>query len=561
MADNDAILLWPLPGLVPRPDSNTPATELPDADRNAEATRLFCVIVSSCKSQNRALTIGECSSALADKTGASWGAKWEARHGPLLRFLQQHAVPAVHVITRNRYLSLVGQGVPSIADEREQEAARARAAQAASARAPQAPPTQAPYVRAQEALDATARPPASPAILSPSEDPVSRAAGSWEPFDDSFDTLQDERRRLEHRLEQERLRCLALARDDRLALVAAAQARDEERTMAALRAEAAADDELAQRRKFQEESDHSMCLTIARDEHTRLASAMSDRSATTLTRASSLGDIDAGSGGVGGGGSEDTRTARGALYGALGAESPPPLPPRSQQESAFRPSLSLSIPPPAASLLSRRSIGSGSYAGRGYGSGSSQPPFSSALALRPGSTDGASSGRPTLFDDEGAFSLATTAPADDAALVWSSFDQLFRPLLLHGFTLRKHGRGGGVGRRRFRVDATLATLKWESARLQDLFVGERAIELASVVGVVEGISTDLLRRKLACGEIFGGHANRFFSLVMPDRSVDLEASSSAQAKVLARAFRFLSEARNRGGAMAMGFGGGSPTWR
>ena len=118
-----------------------------------------------------------------------------------------------------------------------------------------------------------------------------------------------------------------------------------------------------------------------------------------------------------------------------------------------------------------------------------------------------------------------------------------------------------VGRRRFRVDATLATLKWESARLQDLFVGERAIELASVVGVVEGISTDLLRRKLACGEIFGGHANRFFSLVMPDRSVDLEASSSAQAKVLARAFRFLSEARNRGGAMAMGFGGGSPTWR
>ena len=78
----------------------------------------------------------------------------------------------------------------------------------------------------------------------------------------------------------------------------------------------------------------------------------------------------------------------------------------------------------------------------------------------------------------------------------------------HGFTLRKHGRGGGVGRRRFHVDQNLATLRWESARVQALFVGERAIELASVVGVVEGISTDLLRRKLACGEIFGGHANR-----------------------------------------------------
>jgi hypothetical protein len=79
------------------------------------------------------------------------------------------------------------------------------------------------------------------------------------------------------------------------------------------------------------------------------------------------------------------------------------------------------------------------------------------------------------------------------------------------------------------------------------FSSERTIDLSSIIGVVEGISTDLLKKKLNDGEIFGGHAERFFSLILPSRTLDLEASSSTQAKVLARAFRFLSNARNRAG--------------
>ena len=60
-----------------------------------------------------------------------------------------------------------------------------------------------------------------------------------------------------------------------------------------------------------------------------------------------------------------------------------------------------------------------------------------------------------------------------------------------------------------------------------------------------GLATDLLRRKLGRGEVFGGHAERFFSLVTPDRTIDLEAASAAQARILVRAFAFLTRARNR----------------
>jgi hypothetical protein len=68
------------------------------------------------------------------------------------------------------------------------------------------------------------------------------------------------------------------------------------------------------------------------------------------------------------------------------------------------------------------------------------------------------------------------------------------------------------------------------------FSSERTIDLSSIIGVVEGISTDLLKKKLNDGEIFGGHAERFFSLILPSRTLDLEASSSTQAKVLASKF-------------------------
>ena len=96
------------------------------------------------------------------------------------------------------------------------------------------------------------------------------------------------------------------------------------------------------------------------------------------------------------------------------------------------------------------------------------------------------------------------------------------------------------------LDTRGAALRWDSARLSDLLAsGERSVDIASIVSVTPGIATDLLRRKLGRGEIFGGHADRFYSLVTPARTIDLEAASTAQARVLVRAFSFLTRARNR----------------
>ena len=101
---------------------------------------------------------------------------------------------------------------------------------------------------------------------------------------------------------------------------------------------------------------------------------------------------------------------------------------------------------------------------------------------------------------------------------------------------------------RFYVDARSAALRWDSSRLSDLLAsGERAVDISRILSVTTGLATDLLRRKLGRGEVFAGHAERFFSLVTAERTIDLEAASAAQARVLVRAFAFLTRARSRPG--------------
>ena len=124
---------------------------------------------------------------------------------------------------------------------------------------------------------------------------------------------------------------------------------------------------------------------------------------------------------------------------------------------------------------------------------------------------------------------------------------------MNGFTLTKHGRAGEAKKRRFYVDPRAAALRWDSSRLADLLLsGERSVEIVSIIGVTMGFGTDLLRRKLGRGEVFGGHADRFFSLVTASRTIDLEAASAAQASILARAFRFLTASRNQPGVYGRG---------
>ncbi len=151
----------------------------------------------------------------------------------------------------------------------------------------------------------------------------------------------------------------------------------------------------------------------------------------------------------------------------------------------------------------------------------------------------------------------THADTDDSSLTWADFNTLFRPLLVHGFTMIKHGRSGGAKKRRFWFSGKLDRMYWDSSKFLDvaLGTGERYIAMSSVVQIVDGIGTDLLRRKMATGQIYPGHQSRMFSLITTERTFDLEASSEAQRRVLVRALSFLL---NRGRPAPMISSGGVP---
>lgn len=128
----------------------------------------------------------------------------------------------------------------------------------------------------------------------------------------------------------------------------------------------------------------------------------------------------------------------------------------------------------------------------------------------------------------------------DEALTWQDFDILFRPILIHGFVLIKHGRSGEPKRRRFWMTNSLNRLYWDTNKIMELVRhGQRHINMADVNNIVDGIGTDLMRKKVARGELRSGDSARCFSLLTTVRTFDLEASSVAQKKVLLRAFNFL----------------------
>lgn len=113
-------------------------------------------------------------------------------------------------------------------------------------------------------------------------------------------------------------------------------------------------------------------------------------------------------------------------------------------------------------------------------------------------------------------------------------------ILVHSFVLIKHGRSGLPKRHRFWMTNALNRLYWDTTKFVDLMrTGERHIEMSDVVCLIDGVGTELLRRKLARGEIALSHQDRCFSLVTTTRTFDLEALSVAQRKVLVRAFNFL----------------------
>jgi hypothetical protein len=292
-------------------------------------------------------------------------------------------------------------------------------------------------------------------------------------------------------------------------------------------------------RKNQEEEDQMLACAIAQEEHERTFSSNSAVNIDPTHHSQALSAFSAsGSGRT----SRTSQSRYNSLYaeespGERGRSSPQPFTSSSQQPAIMSSQLALN----RSAFESFGSMSSSS-------SMNQQRTLSSSLSARETLSSYGGGSSSNSFVSRSSPSPSIVEAGDDSNLLWSDFDLLFRPVLLAGFVLTKHDRNGASKKRRFYVDNDLIALRWSSSRLSDiLFSTERTIDLASIIGVVEGISTDLLKKKLNDGEIFGGHAERFFSLILPSRTFDLEASSSTQAKILARAFRFLSSARNRAG--------------
>jgi hypothetical protein len=119
--------------------------------------------------------------------------------------------------------------------------------------------------------------------------------------------------------------------------------------------------------------------------------------------------------------------------------------------------------------------------------------------------------------------------AADNDLTWSDFDILFRPMLVHGFSLIKHGRSGLPKRRRFWMTNRLNRLYWDTSKFIDVLrTGERHIDMTDVMSLIDGVGTSVLQRATALGGVSRYNENRFFSLVTTTRTFDLEAMSVAQ---------------------------------
>lgn len=217
------------------------------------------------------------------------------------------------------------------------------------------------------------------------------------------------------------------------------------------------------------------------------------------------------------------------------AASPPPPPHSSALVATFPPQ---AAPPHSTSLMARSThdalVASQAQAGNGNGANGSSRWDVETLAQRAvqrGLCDG------------------------DDALTWQDFDILFRPILA-GFKLWKHGRSGPAKHHRFWMNASLTRLHWDTTKLVDLMrTGERHVDMADVVSLVDGVGTDLLRKKLGRGEISTAGAERCFSLVTTTRTLDLQAESVSQRRVLVRAFNFLVRRIARAPTGA-GMGGG-----
>lgn len=133
------------------------------------------------------------------------------------------------------------------------------------------------------------------------------------------------------------------------------------------------------------------------------------------------------------------------------------------------------------------------------------------------------------------------AETNERDLTWQEFQTTFKPLLLQGFVVLKHCRNGWPKRRALFATADFRAITWRTDKVgHKLMKGsDRRLEVCNMMAVVTGTDTPVMREALSRGTLRATRRECCFSIVMRHRSVDLEAGSPAQAKVLVRALKFL----------------------
>lgn len=510
-----------------------------DPQLEEEATKLITLISSFIRNAGEPLDMPTISTELANKTGKSWGAFWEARHGPILSFLNKYGASLDLHIMKGRFLGLSGMTAPEYGPS---TSGRGTGTTYDDQNPFSSPDTHvAPVTRNEltrntggnaewgsnfpewETFGTSALPSSSTAITTAAPMGLdTRGMDRMDPFGgfdlSEFDPLVSERKRQE----EERQRQLAQQRELERERVLSEQARlakeeaqrrvrDEElataRALESWRREKELDSAAVARQLAEDEA---LARRIAEDEHRRsLAVAQRGRIVNELgmgqtgmsRQEQALRDV-----------GEYSSTRRpGTASGRRGAEHE--IVPYGMEYGE----LDRYEAPSARS----RAIGSAAEdryrAIQGYGRMSNDRSGSMSNERR-----GQGPHRMTLSNvggnwDEEQFAQSTVRKGvceGDESLTWNDFDMLFRPLLVNGFSLIKHGRSGQPKRRRFWMTDNMSRLCWDTSRVVDvLTTGERSLPLADIIQLIDGIGTDLLRKKVVRGEISPSQQSKFFSLV------------------------------------------------
>lgn len=488
-----------------------------DPQLEEEANKLITLIASFVRQAGEPLDMPTISTELANKTGKSWGAFWESRHGPILPFLQKYGDSKNLHILKGRYLGLDGMTTP--------ESARSTPTKGMDPVNTDMNPFSEPETAIVPAMNhamvqhgtadalnwgssfpdwetfGTNNANTTSNALTRTSGQYSTAMTSTNPFGgfdlSEFDPLMDEKRRREEErrnelarqqeLERERIRAEQARiakeeaerrmREEHLATAKALEnwRREKELASAAVARQLAEDEALA--RRLAEEEHNRALASMRRD---RGSSDAADRPASLARQEQALREM-RGKSTAGRRGTASDLVPYGSDYGDFGRA--PASRPRAIESAAEDRLRAL----------------------QGYGRIVNEPSGSLSSERR-----GATPHRLALNNfggdwDEEQFAQSTVRKGvceGDENMTWNDFDVLFRPLLVNGFSLIKHGRSGPPKTRRFWMTDNMSRLCWDTSRVVDvLTTGERSIPLADIIQLIDGIGTDLLRKKVVRGEI------------------------------------------------------------